>query len=69
VDYNEELGYVAVALVDREVNVFKAKQMGNKTLFVTVFSFRATLPSNSTISSINIEKYMTNGRPILVLAT
>ena len=68
-DYHEELGYVAVALVDREVTVFKAKHQGNKTLFVTVFAFRAVLPNNSTISSISVDKYVTTGKPILIVAT
>lgn len=60
---------MAVALIDREVYVYKAKQQGNKIGFVSIFSFRAVLPNNGTISSISIEKYVTNGQPILILAT
>lgn len=69
VDYHEELQYVAVALVDREVYIYKAKQSGNKVGFHTIFSFRANLPNGATISTISVEKYVTNGKPILILGT
>jgi hypothetical protein len=69
VDYHEELQYVAVALVDREVYIYKAKQAGNKVGFHTIFSFRANIPNGATISTISVEKYVTNGKPILILGT
>ncbi|MFO0118330.1 MAG: hypothetical protein ACK521_12225 [bacterium] len=34
-----------------------------------MFSFRANIPNGATISTINIEKYVTNGKPILILGT
>jgi hypothetical protein len=68
VDYNEELQYVAVALVDREINIYRAKQTGNRINFITVYSFRAKLPSNSSISCISLEKYV-KGATMLVVGT
>lgn len=59
---------MAVALVDREVHIYKAKQTGNRISFVTVYSFRAKLPNNSTISCINLEKYV-KGATMLVVGT
>ena len=68
VDYNEELQYVAVALVDREIYIYRAKQTGNRINFITVYSFRAKLPSNSAISCISLEKYV-KGATMLVVGT
>ena len=68
VDYNEELQCVAVALVDREIHIFRAKQTGNRISFVTVFSFRAKLPSNSAISCISLEKHV-KGATMLIVGT
>lgn len=59
---------VAVALVDREIYIYKVKKTGNKTGFVCIAQFRATLSKNSIISSICIEKYV-KGQPILIVGT
>ena len=69
VDYHKELGYIAVALVDREVSIFRVKNNANKVSIINCSKFRAHLPNKSTISSINIEKYVTNGRPILIIGS
>jgi len=68
VDYNQELKYIAMALVDREVHIYRAKTIGNKTQFVCIMSFKVQLPKNQTISSISVNRYV-KGQPILIIGT
>lgn len=57
-----------MALVDREIYIYKVKKTGNKIGFVCIAQFRAKLPNNATISSLCIEKYV-KGQPILIVGT
>jgi hypothetical protein len=37
--FNEELGYLALSLIDREIKVYRIKQNGSKIMFVEHISF------------------------------
>jgi hypothetical protein len=68
-DYNEELGLLAVALIDREVKVYFSKQSGAKITLKELYSFYVKFPNGEAVSCVHIDKYVTNGRPILSLGS
>lgn len=38
-DYNQSVGLLAIALIDREVKIYNIKYTGTKTNIINVFSF------------------------------
>jgi hypothetical protein len=68
-DFNQDLGYIAVALIDREIFIYKVKMSGTKVNMINCFSFHVKFASSSAVSTINIEKYVTNSRPIIIIGS
>lgn len=68
-DYNEEFGLLAIALIDREVKVYFVKQSGAKISLREFYSFYAKFPNGEAVSCLHIEKFVTNGRPIICLGS
>lgn len=63
--------WVAVALVDRVVYIYKAKRFGSKIGFVSIANFRIDLkdkPSPSMISNISLDENVT-GTPLLFVGS
>ena len=68
-DYNEELGLTALALIDREVKIYTVKQSGGKIQLNDSFSFKQNFPDKVAVSSLQLGRYVTNGRPIIVMGS
>jgi len=68
-DFNSELGLLAIALIDREIKLYKIKQNGTKIRLEEHFSFQVKFPSHAPVTALHIEKYVTNGRPIICLGS
>ena len=69
VDYNEKIGLLALALIDKEVKIYKIRQQGTKNALCELFSFFTYFPSGAATSCLQIEKFVTNGRPIICLGS
>ena len=59
--YHEELAMLALSLIDKEIKVYKVKQMGKKVNFVDYMSFHV----KHTVTCICIERSVSNSRPML----
>ena len=68
-DFNEQIGLLAIALIDREVKIYHVKQSGTKISLVESFSFMVNFNTPAAASCIQIERYVTNGRPIICLGS
>ena len=51
-DYNEEVGLVAIALIEREVKIYHIKQSGAKISLIESFSFFAKFSSGEAVSCL-----------------
>jgi hypothetical protein len=60
--YHPELNLLAVALIDREVRLYRLLQQGAKLLFQEHFSFTVR---DVIVTSLHLEQYVVNSRPIL----
>ena len=69
VDYNEKIGLLALALIDKEVKIYQIRQQGTKNALCEHFSFFTYFPSGAATSCLQIEKFVTNGRPIICLGS
>ena len=63
--FNEDLGLLALSLVDKEIKIYRIKQNGARISFVDHLSFY----SRDTITSMCIERYVSNSRPILCMGS
>lgn len=63
--YHQELGILAIALIDKEVKVYKLKQNGQKVSLQEQFSFNSKL----VVTCLHIEQFIVNSRPILCLGS
>lgn len=68
-DYNESMQLLALALIDKEVKIYTLKQNGTKYQLVEHFSFVLGFASGAAASCLQIERYVTNGRPIICVGT
>lgn len=70
-NYNEELGLLALALIDREIKIYKVKQNGTKISVVEYYSFKIMFGNKPLcpVSSVHIENYVTNNKTILVFSS
>lgn len=68
-DYNEEIGMLAIALIDKEVKIYNLRQSGTKISLIEQFSFMVHFNSDAAASYIYLERYVTNGRPIICIGT
>ena len=60
---------LAIALIDREIKIYHVKQSGTKINLVESFSFSVTFPTGSAASCLQIERFVTNGRPIVCVGS
>ena len=60
---------LAIALIDKEVKIYNLKQSGTKISLVEQFSFIVHFSSDTAASFIYLERYVTNGRPIVCIGT
>lgn len=65
-DFNEQLGLLAIALIDREIKIYFIKQNGTNIGLVEHFSFKVKYYD---VSCLHLEKYVMNGKPILCCGT
>lgn len=63
--FSEELGLLALALIDKEIKLYKIKQNGSKINFVEYFSFHARYYTTCMAIANNVE----NSRPILCMGS
>ena len=63
--YNEELGLLAIVLIDREVKIYYIKQNGSSMGLEEHLSFKTKFD----ISCIHLDRYVMDGKPILVCGT
>lgn len=68
-DFNESIGLLCIALIDREVKIYHVKQNGTKISLVESFSFMVNFPSGGAASCLQIERFVTNGRPIVCMGS
>jgi hypothetical protein len=61
--YHEELAMLALSLIDKEIKVYKIKQMGKKVSFLDYLSFHV----KNTVTSCCIERSVQNSRPMLCM--
>ena len=55
---------VGLALIDRQILVYILKQSGGKVSLEESFSFYCKFPSGATVSSLCLDRYVTNNRPM-----
>lgn len=60
---------MGLALIDRQVLIYYIKQNGTKIGLEEQFSFYVNFPNKGSVSSLSIEQYVTNGRPIICLGS
>jgi hypothetical protein len=60
---------LAIALIDGEIKIYHVKQSGTKINLVESFSFFVTFSSGSAASCLQIERFVTNGRPIVCVGS
>lgn len=60
---------MALALIDKEVKIYKIKQTGSKISLEEFFSFYVSFHSGGAVSCLQIERYITNGRPIICMGS
>jgi len=63
--YNEELGLLALSLIDKEIKIYRIKQNGSKVHFVEHFSFHAKYYT----TCMFMERCVSNSRPILCMGS
>jgi hypothetical protein len=68
-DYNAKIGLLALALIDKEVKIYKVSHQSTKSLLVEHFSFFTQFPSGAATCCLHIDNYVTNGRPIICLGS
>ena len=66
---DEEVGIMGLALIDRQVLVYYIKQNGTKINLMEKFSFYVNFPNKGSVSSLSIEQYVSNGRPIICIGS
>jgi hypothetical protein len=67
--FSDSVGLLALALIDKEVKIYKLKQNGSKIGIEEVFSFYVSFQSGGAVSCLQIERYITNGRPIICMGS
>jgi hypothetical protein len=67
--YHPGLNLLAIALIDKEIKIYKLKQNGSKVVFTDLFSFHIKHPANFTVTCLHIEQYVVNSRPILCVGS
>ena len=65
----DKVGVMGLALIDRQVLVYFLKQNGTKINLIEQFSFYVHFPNKGSVSSLSIERYVGNGRPIMCLGS
>ena len=65
----EEVGVMGLALIDRQVLIYYLKQNGTRINLVEQFSFYVNFKDKASVSSLSIEQYVSNGRPIICLGS
>lgn len=63
--YHEEMGILALALIDRELRIYKLKQNGHKFHFHQLYSFK----TKDTVAQMDLQRYATNQRAMLFLGS
>lgn len=63
--YNEELGLLALSLIDKEIQIYRIKQNGSKVVFVPHSSFDAKYYT----TCMFMERCVANSRPILCMGS
>ena len=63
--FSEELGLLALSLIDREIKIYRIKQNGAKISFIEHMSFHAKY----IITCICISRCASNSRPILCMGS
>lgn len=63
--YNEELGLLALSLIDKEIQIYRIKQNGSKVQFVPHSSFDAKYYT----TCMYMERCVANSRPILCMGS
>jgi len=63
--YHEDLGTLAISLIDKEIKIYKLKQNGQKVSLAEQFSF----PAKFIVTCMHIERYVVNSRPLLFLGS
>ena len=60
---------MGLALIDRQVLIYYLKQNGTRINLMEQFSFYVNFPNKGSVSSLSIEQYVTNGRPIICIGS
>ena len=66
---NGEKSLVALALIDEQILIYQLKQSGVKISMVESFSFYAKFPGKAAVSSLCLDHYVTDGRPIICIGS
>jgi len=64
-NYNEELGILALVLIDKEIKIYYIRQNGTSINLIEHFSFKTKFD----ISCIHLDRHVLDGKPILICGT